>query len=57
LKSGFKQAYGKYPVAYGNVVLMDCVQFLDLIFDELYASIEYLKKENKIEYLKEYAKI
>jgi hypothetical protein len=48
LKAGFNQAYGKYPVAYGNVVLMDCHHFYDLIFKALNNAIEPLKQSDPI---------
>jgi hypothetical protein len=48
LKAGFTQAYGKYPVAYGNVVLMDCHYFYDLIFKALNTAIEPLKTTDPI---------
>ena len=37
-KHGFENSYGKFPVAYGNVVILDC----NYIFDTIIDSAQYL---------------
>ena len=32
-KHGFENSYGKFPVAYGNVVILDCNYIFDTIID------------------------
>lgn len=43
LKAGFSGSYGKFPSAYGNVVLMDCHYIYDYLLD--YLTIENDKIE------------
>lgn len=35
VKAGFSGSYGKFPSAYGNVVLMDCHYIFDNLLDYL----------------------
>ena len=39
VKAGFSGSYGKFPSAYGNVVLMDCHYVYDYLLD-------YMQTEN-----------
>jgi len=46
ITASFSDTYGKFPVAYGNTILMDCHYFFNNIITGLYAAIEPLKKTN-----------
>ena len=51
LKKGFEESYGKFPVAYGNVVILDCHYILNNILDATIVMIEPLRKKDLQKYL------
>jgi hypothetical protein len=52
LKTGFKESYGKFPVAYGNVVILDCNYILDNLLDAVIVYIKPLQKRKPLQYAK-----
>jgi hypothetical protein len=50
LKTGFKESYGKFPVAYGNVVILDCHYILDNLLEAAIVYIKPMQKQNPLRY-------
>ena len=48
LKQGFENSYGKFPVAYGNVVILDCNYIFDSIINNANTLLDKRYAEGKI---------
>jgi hypothetical protein len=48
--AGFSDTYGKFPVAYGNVVVMDCHYIFDNVIEGYKEYILPMKKTDPIQY-------